>query len=147
MAIPWLIGAAVVAIGAAIVSSSDDDDRDYERDRRERELERERIRKEKEAVEAAEKKRVSIAVEGFSKKYKVPEYLVNNQLALYKSGSVDAVKAGESLCEYADEGLQVNEQIEQSEELMQIYGDLLLELDEAEAELMELMSVAKLQRM
>lgn len=49
MALPWLIGAAVVAIGAAIASSSDDDTTpDYDAEARRRaELERERVEKER----------------------------------------------------------------------------------------------------
>jgi len=48
MAIPWLIGAAVVAVATAVASSSDDDDE------REREERRERSRIRREAVEERE---------------------------------------------------------------------------------------------
>lgn len=66
MALPWLIGAAVVAVGAAVAKSISDDNEKEERERRERrererEIERENERKREEArrreKEEAERRR------------------------------------------------------------------------------------------
>jgi hypothetical protein len=144
MAIPWIIGAAVVAVGAAVIASSDDDD-DYDRKRRrrERELEEENERKAKEALEEAENKRVNTALKGIAKKYGIPKGLAENQLALYRQEEVDTLEIGETLYEYSDKAHQLEEQIEQSDELLEMYQELLDDLEEAEAELLTLISMSK----
>ncbi len=66
MALPWLIGGVVLAIGAAIASSDDDErecERDWERDW-ERERERERERAEDERKKQKEAARENFAIGG-----------------------------------------------------------------------------------
>lgn len=89
MPLPWLLGAAAVAVVGAIAASgsSDDDDREYERqlrrEQREREAEARRERLEQAGRNAA------LQVESFTHKHGLPQYAAQPLYVLHSEFSLD----------------------------------------------------------
>lgn len=149
MAIPWLIGAAVVAVGAAVIASSDDDSSsrsssNYDRENeRRREEERNREREEAKAKKEAEISRARQAISGVAKKYGVPPSIASDQLGLYQDGDINAAQLRDKLYTHSDKAHQLEEQLEETENQLDMFEKMLVDLVEAEQTLLDLASLER----